>query len=84
MTGKQISALLKAHTHLLHRIAELEADAVVTREAIFTMLDALVPKDGEPYSEKFDKMLNELQRDRLSAATRAAGSLQDAMLDGAE
>ncbi len=82
MTSKQVAALVKAHTHLLNRVAELEADAVITREAIFTLLDSLVKREGKPHSVELEEKLNSLQKDRISIATRAAGAFQDEMLDG--
>lgn len=82
MTSKQVAALVNAHTHLLNRVAELEADAVITREAVLTMLDSLVPREGESYSTEFEAKLDKLQKNRLSIAAREAGKLQDEMLDG--
>ena len=82
MTNKQVSALLKAHGHLLARLAEVEADTVVIREALFTLLDELIQRDGKPLSQEFEEKLNKLQKDRLSAATREAGRLQDEILNG--
>ena len=81
MTQKQIAALINAHTHLLGRIAELETQSVVIREAIFELLDSQSPGKNPAPSRRFEKMFNAIEKDRSNIANRAAGKLQDELLD---
>jgi hypothetical protein len=75
MNKTQATALLNAHRHLLHRIAEVEADVQVTREALLRLFLHLAPDEAR--SAEFDQMIDSIQKNKWSIADREAGKFQD-------